>query len=340
MLRCRRNRLLSAAYVVLALSATPVAGQQESAWESTVAESDRALASRDYDRAEELLSTAQAQAGALPSQDPRRAQTLMRLARLYRAEGDYAKPEGLYQQASELGVAAWGRESGEYAQLLNEIGRYYHTRRKYDLAEQHYLDGFGIRVRTFGREHVEVADSINNLAILYENQARYQKAEVYYRTALAIRKKLLGDEDLKTVETKEHFARLLLRVQKGAEAEQLIEEARAARRPILDRLTADRADLGVMGTPGPGVKPPELQTKVEADYSDEARIARHEGAVTLEIEIDDEGAPRNVRVVRPLGLGLDEQAIAAVRQWRFRPARVNGKKSAFRAVVQINFRLL
>jgi len=335
--RIWRNRSLCVLWTALALAVCPLTAQ---GWESVVAESDRALAAGDFDRAEDLLTQAAAQARAFGEDDPRHAQSLLKLARLYRAEGDYAKPENLYQEARESGAVAWGRESGEYAQLLNEIGRYYHTRRKYDLAEGYYLDAFGIRVRTFGKEHVDVADSINNLAVLFENQARYAKAEMYFRTALAIREQLLGPDALPTVETKEHFARLLLRMQKGEEAEPLLEQARAVRRPMLDKLTADRVDLGEVVSAGPGVRTPELELQVDPEYSDEARIARQEGSVALEIEMDSEGVPRNFRVLRPLGLGLDEKAIEAVRQWRFKPARLNGKRVPFRAVLQISFRLL
>jgi len=319
------------------LSAT-LAAQQD--WESVVAEGDQALQEQDFDRARRLLGAAADQARSFPAADPRQTQSLLRLARLYRAEGDFARPEDLYREATESGVAAWGRESGEYAELLNEIGRYYHTRRKYDIAEGYYLDAFSIRVRLLGKEHTLVADSINNLAVLFENQARFAKSETYYRTALAIRTKLFGDDALPTVETKEHFARVLLATQRAEEAQTLLEQARAVRRPLLDQLTAGRVDIGTVVSAQAGVRPPELELQVDPEYSEEGRIARQEGSVSLEIEIDAEGVPRNFRVLRILGLGLDEKAVEAVRQWRFKPARQGRKKVPFRAVLDISFRLL
>lgn len=91
---------------------------------------------------------------------------------------------------------------------------------------------------------------------------------------------------------------------------------------------------------GGGVTPPQLIYKVEPEYSDEARKAKYQGTVVLYVVIDEKGLPRDIKVVRPLGLGLDEKAIEAVRQWRFRPGYMNGRPVAVAATIEINFRLL
>lgn len=309
----------------------------QDSWDQAVAEGDRAVAAREYGRAANLYETAIDQ---LSPSDPRRAEALMRLARVHRAEGDLAKPEELYRRADPLALQAWGRESAEYAAFLNEVGRYYHRRRKYEIAERFYRDAFAIRVRKLGKQHADVAESIHNLAILYENQARFDKAEVYYRTALELREKLFGPNEIATIETAEHFARLLHRAQKHAEAAPLEQRARTVRLPLLEQAAGSRVEIGQVYTAGPGVKMPELQEQTEPEYTDEARVARHEGAVAVEVEIDRDGLPRNLRVVRILGLGLDENALEAVRQWRFKPARLDGKKVACRALLEINFTLL
>jgi TonB family protein len=80
--------------------------------------------------------------------------------------------------------------------------------------------------------------------------------------------------------------------------------------------------------------------EVEPDYSDEARKARLQGLVVLRLEVDERGAPRNLEVVRGLGMGLDEQALEAVAKWRFRTARRNGKPAVASAFIEVNFRLL
>ncbi len=91
---------------------------------------------------------------------------------------------------------------------------------------------------------------------------------------------------------------------------------------------------------GRGVTPPQLLYKIEPEFSEEARKAKHQGVVVLAIVVDASGNVRNVRVRQSLGLGLDEKAIDAVSRWRFRPGILNGKPVITEAIVQVNFQLL
>jgi periplasmic protein TonB len=91
---------------------------------------------------------------------------------------------------------------------------------------------------------------------------------------------------------------------------------------------------------GGGVSAPVPIFKPEPEYSEEARKAKFQGAVLLAIVILPDGTTTNIRVVRPLGLGLDEKAIEAVRKWRFRPSLKDGKPVPVSANVEVNFRLL
>ncbi len=85
---------------------------------------------------------------------------------------------------------------------------------------------------------------------------------------------------------------------------------------------------------------PELIHKVEPEYSDDARRAKIQGLVILRIEVDEDGIPRNIRVMRGVGSGLDEQAIKAVSLWRFRPGLVGDMPVVSEARVEVGFRLL
>jgi TonB family protein len=96
------------------------------------------------------------------------------------------------------------------------------------------------------------------------------------------------------------------------------------------------ADSGV----GPDITSPALLRKVEPEYSDEARKAKHAGTVFLVVEIDASGQVTNIQVSRALGLGLDEKAIEAVRQWKFSPGKKDGKPVAMQAQVVVSFTLL
>jgi TonB family protein len=91
---------------------------------------------------------------------------------------------------------------------------------------------------------------------------------------------------------------------------------------------------------GGGVSAPSILTKVEPEYSDEARKAKHQGTVVLSLVVDDKGHPQSLKVVRSLGLGLDQKAIEAVSKWIFKPGMKDGKPVAVMATVEVNFRLL
>ncbi len=91
--------------------------------------------------------------------------------------------------------------------------------------------------------------------------------------------------------------------------------------------------------PGSGVEPPRLLREVQADYSEAARRANLEGEVVLEIVVRSNGTVADVRVLSGLGLGLNERAIDAVRQWRFAPARMKGTPVDVVVEVAVEFRL-
>ena len=90
---------------------------------------------------------------------------------------------------------------------------------------------------------------------------------------------------------------------------------------------------------GGGVSAPRLIYKPEPEYSPEARQAKYQGAVILTLVVGADGTPRDLRVARSLGMGLDEKALEAVKQWRFEPARKNGKPVPVAVDVEVNFRL-
>jgi len=91
---------------------------------------------------------------------------------------------------------------------------------------------------------------------------------------------------------------------------------------------------------GGGVSSPVPIYKPEPEYSEEARKAKFQGSVLLAIVILADGTTTNIRVIRPLGLGLDEKAIEAVQKWKFRPSMKDGRPVAVSANVEVNFRLL
>jgi len=91
---------------------------------------------------------------------------------------------------------------------------------------------------------------------------------------------------------------------------------------------------------GGGVSAPTVLFKVEPEYSEEARKAKFQGTVVLFVVVDEKGNPRDLKVIRPLGLGLDQKAIEAVEKWKFRPGMKDGRAVPVQATIEVNFRLL
>jgi periplasmic protein TonB len=91
---------------------------------------------------------------------------------------------------------------------------------------------------------------------------------------------------------------------------------------------------------GGGVSAPTVLVKSEPEYSEEARKAKWQGTVLISLVVDEQGLPKNIKVVRALGLGLDEKAIEAVQKWRFKPGTKDGKPVPVQATIEVNFRLL
>ena len=109
---------------------------------------------------------------------------------------------------------------------------------------------------------------------------------------------------------------------------------------IIALVTAFSSALMAQGPNPPFDNPPRIVFKVESEYSEEARRVHLEGDVRLKIIIGADGKPRDLRVVRSLGLGLDENAMAAVGKWKFQPGTKNGQVVAGPAQIEVNFRLL
>lgn len=99
---------------------------------------------------------------------------------------------------------------------------------------------------------------------------------------------------------------------------------------------------GVTPNPPPraAVSRPSVVTKRDPQYTEEARKSFLSGTVRIALVVGTDGVPKNMRVVGPLGFGLDQKAIEAVQTWRFQPGMKDGKPVNVAATVEVNFRLL
>jgi TonB family protein len=100
--------------------------------------------------------------------------------------------------------------------------------------------------------------------------------------------------------------------------------------------TATSPEFAKFGSPG--VTPPEVVKKKNPKYTREAREAELEGLVMVEADIGPDGCVHNARVLRPLGMGLDERAVDAVKKWKFKPAMKDGNPVWMQVTVEVLFR--
>jgi periplasmic protein TonB len=90
---------------------------------------------------------------------------------------------------------------------------------------------------------------------------------------------------------------------------------------------------------GGGISAPQPVSTPDPEYTEEARRSKTQGTCILWLIVDAEGRPRDIRVVRGLGFGLDAKAIEAVKQWRFEPAKKDGQPVNVQISVEVGFRL-
>jgi TonB family protein len=84
---------------------------------------------------------------------------------------------------------------------------------------------------------------------------------------------------------------------------------------------------------------PHLVLSPPPTYSEQARKAKIEGTCILTLVVDEKGNPTNLRVIKGLGMGLDEKAIDNVKNWKFEPALKDGKPVPAKIAVEVDFHL-
>ena len=90
---------------------------------------------------------------------------------------------------------------------------------------------------------------------------------------------------------------------------------------------------------GGGVSAPRSIFQPDPEYSEEARKAKYQGTCVLWLVVGPDGQPARYQSGPQPGLGLDEKAIEAVKQWKFEPAMKDGKPVAVQINVEVSFRL-
>jgi TonB family protein len=90
---------------------------------------------------------------------------------------------------------------------------------------------------------------------------------------------------------------------------------------------------------GRGVTPPRVVYQRDPEFSDAARASKFQGTAVLWLVVDKDGVPRNIRISKPLGFGLDEKAVQAVSEWKFKPSEKDGIPVNVAIAVEVDFHL-
>jgi TonB family protein len=178
------------------------------------------------------------------------------------------------------------------------------------------------------------------IALMREREDKPAEAETLYRSALSME----NPDSAAAVNTRALFARLLKTQGREDEAKVLQDSASAVIKALSaqDQAQHPRVQNGSnVFKIGAGVTAPTvLFPKIDPEYTEEARVAKYSGTVVLYLEIAPEGVAQNIRVVKGLGLGLDEKAVEAINKWRFKPGTKDGEPVTVMANIEVNFRLL
>jgi TonB family protein len=189
-----------------------------------------------------------------------------------------------------------------------------------------------------------VAANGNDMATALTWMARVRQGEPYggpeaeslFRGAMAAADANSAEQALAL----EFYTQFLKARDRAVEAAPIEARAKAIRTVRINSMGPRERAASSIYKVGGGVKPPSLIFKMEPEYSEEARAAKLSGVVKLKVVVDVDGKAKNIEVVDALGLGLDEQAVLAIQQWRFKPGEKDGGPVPVLALIEVNFRLL
>jgi TonB family protein len=291
------------------------------------------------------------------------SQVLENAAQAAEQERKYDTAQRLLQSAVEIRGEVSGRASFDYGAGLLKLGDLEIRRHDWPSADDFYsraaavlgdrleaaraLTGLGISAivnkhLAQAAEYLQKAQSIDPksgvalmwMAVVHERQGESQEADALFRQAM-------GAADPKSVDllvVAKTYASFLRTQGRPGEAGELDTRVAAAWKAMSASSSAPPS--GTVYKIGGSVSAPSVMSKVEPQYSAEASAAKLEGTVRLSTEIGPDGIARNSKVITPLGLGLDDNAIDAISQWRFRPGMKDGQFVTVAATIEVSFHLL
>ena len=193
------------------------------------------------------------------------------------------------------------------------------------------------RARNVANNGNDLGTALTWMAVVRQTQPDgAAEADSLYRGAMAAENTDSAEQAL----TLEFYARFLKTQDREAEAAPIEARAKAIRQTRVSKMGPKQVAPASAVRVGHGVTAPTLAYKVEPEYSEEARAAKLQGTVLLKVVIDVDGLAKDIEVMHGQGLGLDEQAVAAIMRWKFNPGQKDGAPVPVQAQIEINFKLL
>ncbi len=170
------------------------------------------------------------------------------------------------------------------------------------------------------------------LADVRARQNNFDEADALYQRAIAT-------EDPKSIDAGVAMSMYSNFLKKQGRLEEAASYLEQSKQVYMANSVGPRASSGTYRIGG-SVSAPRVLSKVEPDYSEEARLGALQGTVVMSVVIGVDGMAHDIIVTRPLGLGLDDKAVEALSQWRFAPGTKGGEPVPVFATIEVNFRLL
>ena len=297
------------------------AAQSQKNYEALEAGAKAAALSHKYDTAQKLLEAALAiRAELAGKQSVEYGVGLVKLAELEQKRDPKSGVDLYAQSAQILG------DRPEAARALTHLGLA-------ALGKHDYAQAFAYFQHARQVDPAQAGTALMWMAVVRQAEQNMDEAERLYQSALAAQ----DTQSIDTAVIMKVYAQFL-RAQ-GREDQAGDFDARAAAIRSANTAAAPAPPPGVFRV-GKDVSPPSPVQKPEPEYSEEARAARLQGTVVVQVVIGTDGLAHDARILRGLGLGLDEDAIEAISQWQFKPGTKDGQPVKVAATIEVNYRLL
>ncbi|HXK04855.1 MAG TPA: TonB family protein [Verrucomicrobiae bacterium] len=282
---------------------------------------------RKYGEAQTLLEASLAlreqQSG---KQSSEYVEGLVNLGNLARKRGSMSESQKYYEQALALG------DRPEAVPALINLGLDAY-RAQNPSAAFDYLQ----RARNVARNGNDMGRAMTWMAFLKSLQPENAaEADALYRGAMSAEDANSAVQAL----TLEFYGRFLNNQDRSSEAEPIVARAAAIRKSLAGALSRHVLASETTFRVGGGVTAPSLLSKVEPQYSEDARASKIAGTVTLQVVIDTDGIAKEIQVIKSMGYGLDEKAVEAINLWTFKPGTMGGQPVPVQATIEVNFRLM